>query len=185
MSDLSKPVANTNKATILLVSGDLDKAIIAFEIATGMAAMGSEVNMWFVLYGVNCLKKPRRLFSISKWFPKKSSPGPGRNPDTDMFSQNIVRVLNHDGANHLPLSQLNYFGAGSIILNRIMKKKGMASLQTLINGADELGVNFKICQICIDALALNIEDDLLVKAEVLGVSSYALEAKAAHYNAVF
>ena len=102
-----------------------------------------------------------------------------------MSLQKIIHVLNHDGANKIPLSQLNYFGAGPVILNKIMKKKGMASLQTLIKGTEELGVNFKICQICIDALALNIEEDLIVNTEVLGVSTYILETKTAHYNAVF
>lgn len=113
----------TEKATILLVSGELDKAILAFEIAAGMAAMGTEVSMWFVLYGVNCLKKPRSIFSLEKWLPKKAKAGHGRNPDTDVFSQNIIRVLNHDGANKIPLSQLNYFGVGPSIFNRILKKK--------------------------------------------------------------
>lgn len=177
--------SDLNKATIMLVSGELDKAILAFEVAAGMAAMGSEVNMWFVLYGVNCLKKPRSFFSFNKWFPKKAKGGAGRNPDTDIFSQNIVRILNHEGTNNIPLSQLNYFGIGPFILNRIMKKKGIASLQKLIMDSEALGVKFRICQICIDSLAINVEDDLIVNAEVLGVSTYALEIKAAHYNAVF
>lgn len=185
MNDKTPPSPDINNATILLASGELDKAIIAFEIATGMAAMGTEVNMWFVLYGVNCLKKSRSPFSLAKWFPKKAKAGIGRNPDTDVFLQNIIRGLNHDGAEHLPLSQLNYFGAGSLILNSVMKKKGIPSLHALIKDAETLGVNFRICQICIDSLGLNVEDDLIVNAEVLGVSTYALEVRHAHYNAIF
>ena len=185
MTDNQALTPDPNKATILLVSGELDKAILAFEIAAGMAAMGTEVNMWFVLYGVNCLKKPRSLFSFRKWFPEATKAGFGRNPDTDIALQNLVRVLNYDGSNKIPLSQLNYFGAGPAILNKIMKKKGIPSLHTLINETETLGVKFRICQICIDALALNIEQDLIVKAEVLGVSTYALETRAAHYNGVF
>lgn len=185
MNNAEKNYIDPNKATILLQSGELDKAIVAFEVATGMAAMGSEVNMWFILYGANCLKKPRSLFSFDKWFPKKVTAGYGRNPDTDSFLQNIVRILNHDGANKLPLSQLNYFGAGSIIMNRIMKKKGTANLHKLIKDAEALGVNFRICQICVDVLALNVEEDLIVNTKVLGVSTYVLETKTAHYNAVF
>jgi len=185
MNENEQNNTDPNKATILLVSGELDKAILAFEIAAGMAAMGTEVNMWFVLYGVNCLKKPRSLFSYGKWFPKKAKAGLGRNPDTDMSLQKIIQVLNHDGADKLPLSQLNYFGAGPLILNKVMKKKGIPSLHRLIKETETLGVNFRICQICIDALALNIEEDLIVNAEVLGVSTYALETKSAHYNAVF
>ena len=185
MSDNNPKYGDPDKATILLQSGELDKAILAFEIAAGMAAMGTEVNMWFVFYGVNCLKKQRSIFSLEKWLPKKSKPGLGRNPDSDVFLQKLIRVLNHDGANKIPLSQLNYFGAGPLIFNSIMKKKGMASLQTLIKETEALGVNFKICQICIDALALNLEEDLIVNAEALGVSTYVLETKTAHYNAVF
>ena len=185
MTENTQQSPDPDKATVMLVSGELDKAILAFEVAAGMAAMGTEVSMWFVLYGVNCLKKPRSLFSFRKWFPKKSTSGVGRNPDTDIFLQKVVRLLNHDGANNIPLSQLNYFGAGPLILNSIMKKKGMASLHTLIKSSEELGVKFRICQICVDSMAIDIDKDFIVKAEVLGVSRYAIETKAAHYNGVF
>lgn len=47
----------------MLVSGELDKAILAFDIAAGQAAMGVQVNMWFILYGVNAIKSPPGLFS--------------------------------------------------------------------------------------------------------------------------
>ncbi|MCW8900477.1 MAG: DsrE/DsrF/DrsH-like family protein [Gammaproteobacteria bacterium] len=185
MTDKTEIESDKNQATILLVSGEMDKAILAFEIAAAMAAMGTKVNMWFVLYGVNCLKKPRSIFSWRKWFPKKAKAGHGRNPDTDSGLQRIIQVLNHDGASKVPLSQINYFGAGPLIFNSVMKKKGIASLETLIRESEALGVNFRICQICIDALALNVEEDLIVNAEVLGVSTYTLEVKNSHYNAVF
>lgn len=123
MNEMTQTESDKNQATILLVSGEMDKAILAFEIAAAMAAMGTKVNMWFVLYGVNCIKKPRGLFSFRKWFPKKTKAGLGRNPDTDSSLQKIIKVLNHDGANKIPLSQLNYFGAGPLILNSVMKKK--------------------------------------------------------------
>lgn len=64
---------NINKATLLLASGDLDKAIVAFEVACAMAAMGTQVNMWFILYGINSIKKPTGFFSRRKWtLPKKT-----------------------------------------------------------------------------------------------------------------
>lgn len=71
MADELPKSNETEKATILLVSGELDKAILAFEIAAGMAAMGTEVSMWFVLYGVNCLKNQRVFFRLKSGFPKK------------------------------------------------------------------------------------------------------------------
>lgn len=175
---------DTNKATLMLVSGELDKAIVAFEIAAGFAAMGMTVNMWFILYGINCIKKPHGFFSLSKWLPKKSKESPGRNPTTDVYLQKVINILNHDGAEHLPLSQLNYMGIGPRILNSVMRKKGAPKLISLINDANELGVNFKICQPCVDTLMLDVDEDLIVSAEVSGVSSYAIDVRESHYNAV-
>ena len=51
----------------MLVSGEMDKAFLAFELAAGMAALGLNVNMWFVLFGVNCIKKPLPWYSLKKW----------------------------------------------------------------------------------------------------------------------
>ena len=171
-------------ATILLASGELDKAIVALEVACAMAAMGKTVNMWFILYGINVIKKPGGFFSRRKWRLSKNK-SPGRSPDTDVVWQRLLNILNHDGANKIPLSQLNYFGLGPWILRIIMKKKGSPTLHKLIEDACELGVNFKICQPCVDVMALDIENDLLIKTEVLGVSTYVMEASVANYNAIF
>jgi peroxiredoxin family protein len=171
------------KGTILLVSGDLDRALVAFEIAGGFQAMGMEMSMWFVLYGANCLRKPRSPFSWRKWFGSLGG-GLGRVPETDSALQHIVRGLNHDGANHLPLSQLNFGGLGPAILRRIMQRKGICSLEGMIRNAHDVGVRFSICQICVDAMALSVPDDLLYPAEVRGVSAYYLEAAAADYSVV-
>lgn len=171
--------------TIMLVSGELDKALAAFEIATGMAAMGATVTMWFSLYGVNCLKKPKGYLSLRKWFPGKRRESPGRKTSTDTPLQGLLRILSPYGAKHLPLSQLNLFGIGPMVMERIFAKKGLPKLETMIQDAAELGIRFRICQTCVDAFALDVEEDLVVKAEIAGVSSYTLDVKNSHYNAVF
>ena len=175
----ASPQAKKN-GTILLVSGELDKAILAFEIAAGFQAMGMQISMWFVLYGANCLRKPRSIFSPAKWFGKLRG-GQGRTPETDVALQHVVCGLNHDGASHLPLSQLNYGGIGPMILRR----KGMAQIEELIRAAGNLGVRFTICQICVDAMAFSVPDDLIVEADAKGVGAYYLEAAAADYNVTF
>ena len=169
------------KGTILLASGELDKAILAFEIAAGFQAMGMDISMWFVLYGANCLRKPRRRFSLSKWLGRLKG-GPGRQPETDIAWQRVVRGLNHEGACHLPLSQLNFAGVGPLIFRHIMRRKGLAQLEDLIAYAQGLGVRFTICQICVDAMAMSVPDDLIVDAEVNGVSAYYLDVAAADYS---
>lgn len=172
------------KGTVLLISGELDKALLAFEVAAGFQAMGMEMSMWFVLYGANCLRKPRSIFSPAKWFSKLRG-GPGRTLETDVALQHVVRGLNHDGACHLPLSQLNYGGVGPMIIRHILRRKGMAQLDDLIRNARDLGVRFTICQICVDAMAFSVPDDLIVDAEVKGVSAYYLEVTAADFNVTY
>ncbi len=172
------------KGTVLLVSGELDKAILAFEIAVGFQAMGMEMSMWFVLYGANCLRKPRSRLSPAKWFARLRG-GPGRRPETDTALQHVVAGLNHDGACHLPLSQLNFGGAGPLIFRHIMRRKGMTQLEDLIRYARDLGVRFTICQICVDAMGVSVPDDLIVEAGIGGVSAYYLEVAVAGYNVTF
>ena len=178
------PAKEKKKGVILLVSGELDKALLALEIAAGFQAMGMEMSMWFVLYGANCLRKPRSLFSPAKWFGKMRG-GQGRRPETDILLQRVVRGLNHDGARNLPLSQLNYGGIGPMIFRHIIRRKGMAQVEDLVAYARDLGVRFTICQICVDAMAFSVPDDLIVEAEVKGVSAYYLEVVEADYNVTF
>lgn len=172
------------KGVVLLVSGELDKALLAFEIASGFQAMGMQMHMWFVLYGANCLRKPRSHFSFAKWFGRLGG-GLGRRPETDTPLQRVVRGLNHDGARHLPLSQLNFGGLGPRIIRHIMRRKGMMPLEDLILTARDLGVRFTICQICVDAMAFSVPEDIIVEADVRGVSGYYQDVADADYNVTF
>ncbi|MEK7352168.1 MAG: DsrE/DsrF/DrsH-like family protein, partial [Nitrospirota bacterium] len=45
--------AKTDKVTIVLLSGDMDRAMAAFIIATGAAAMGMQVTVFFTFWGLN------------------------------------------------------------------------------------------------------------------------------------
>lgn len=179
----AKALTKARRGVVLLASGEMDKALLAFEIACGFQAMGMEMSMWFVLFGVNCLRKPRSRLSLSKWFGTLKG-GAGRRPSTDVWPQYLVRGLNPEGAAHLPLSQLNFAGIGPLLLGAIMKRKGMARVEDLIAAARELGVSFTICQICVDAMAVCVPDDLLVEAEVKGVSAYYLDVAGAEYSVI-
>jgi len=172
-------------ATIFLVSGELDKAIAAFDVALGFAAMGVKVDMWFILYGINSIKKPRSLAQRLKHLFKIMREAPGRRPETDILSQRLIPFLNSSTNNSLPLTQLNYFGIGPLLVNFVIRHKRSPLLFDMVKEAEALGINFKICQPCIDILMLDVEEELMVKAEVQGVSTYALDVMKSHYNAVF
>ena len=56
----------TTKKTIILFSGDFDKVMAAFIIATGASAMGDDVTMFFTFWGLNALRKPEKVAVTDK-----------------------------------------------------------------------------------------------------------------------
>ena len=171
------------KVTILLQSGDLDKALCAFIFANGYASLGIEVTMWFMLWGYNCLKKRKGLFSVFR--RKRSDPvkeGAYRVLETDNILQPMVELLNRGGAQHLPLGRLNLMGLGPVLFNVMLKKKSIMGLEELIRSADDLGVKFKMCQICFDAMGNSVDDLIVPNVEVKGVAEYAKDTMEAHVN---
>ncbi|HEY6011580.1 MAG TPA: DsrE/DsrF/DrsH-like family protein [Nitrospirota bacterium] len=169
------------KVTILLESGSLDKALAAFIAANGYASLGIEVTMWFMIWGHNCLKKRRSLFALRRK-PDPVKESGYRMLETDNILQPMVELLNRGGTRHLPLSQLNLMGLGPILFRKMMKKKGIMDLEELIKSADDLGVKFKMCQICFDSLGLSVDDLIVPNVEVKGAAEYAKDTMEAHVN---
>lgn len=171
----------SKKATILLQSGDLDKALCAFIFANGYASLGVEVKMWFMIWGHNCLKKRRRLFSFRRK-PDPAREGAYRVLETDNILQPLVELLNRGGPGHLPLSRLNLMGLGPLLLGNMLKRKNIPNLEELIRSADDLGVKFIMCQICFDAFGLGVDDLIVPNVEVKGVAAYARDTLEAQVN---
>jgi peroxiredoxin family protein len=169
------------KVTILLESGHLDKALCAFIFANGYAALGIEVTMWFMIWGYNCLKKRRSLFALRRR-PDPAREGAYRVLETDNLLQPMIELLNRGGARHLPLSHLNLMGLGPALFDRMLRKKGIMTLEELIRSADDLGVRFKMCQICFDAMGVSVDDLIVPNVEVKGVADYARDTMEAHVN---
>ena len=169
------------KVTILLQSGELDRALSAFIFANGYAALGIEVKMWFMIWGYNCLKKRRPLLSRRRR-PDPAREGAYRALETDSFLQPLVELFNRGGARHLPLSRLNLFGLGPRLLEKMFARKGIMNLEQLIQSAVELGVEFKMCQICFDAMGISADDLIVPEVKVKGVAEYARDTMEAHVN---
>lgn len=150
------------KMTIILFSGDLDKAFAAFILATTAAASGMEVSIFFTFWGLNLLKKSR--FVITK-------------------SQNILqKMFNLMSTTQLPISKLNMFGLGPWMMKKLMKKANMPSLEELMKLAKQLKVKFIACTTTLGTLGLakeNLSDEI---DEYAGASTYLMEAKDAKVN---
>jgi peroxiredoxin family protein len=169
------------KVTILLERGDLDAALSAFVIANGHAALGSDVTMWFMIWGYNCLKKRRPWWSPLRR-PDPAREGTYRALESDNWMQWAVGLVNRGGLGHLPLSRLDLLGVGPALFDRMLRRKGILTLDGLIAGAVDLGVRFKMCQICFDALGNSVDDLIVPDVKVAGVAEYARDTLDAHVN---
>jgi len=151
------------KKTIIVFSGDLDKAMAAFVIANGAAAMGDDVTMFFTFWGLNILRRPEKVKV------KKS------------FLQGMFGMMMPRGAGRLGLSKMNFGGLGAKMMKMVMKQQKVASLEELFATAREQGVKMVACTMSMDVMGLSREE-LVDGLEYAGVASYLAEADEANVN---
>ena len=142
-----------NNTTLVVFSGDFDKAIASFIIATGAASMGKDVTMFFTFWGLNILKKKRKA-KVSKDFMEK------------MFD---VMLPSHAGK--LPLSQMNMMGMGPAMIKQIMKKHNVDDIETLITNAINMGVRVVACAMSMELIGIK-KEEFINGVEIGGVASY-------------
>ncbi|MED4602019.1 DsrE/DsrF/DrsH-like family protein [Paenibacillus validus] len=156
-------MAEREKSTIVLFSGELDKAIAAFIIANGAAAYDHDVTIFFTFWGLNTLRK-EELVPVKKGFLEK------------MFGGMMPR-----GANKLGLSKMNFAGMGPKMIKHVMKKHNALTLPQLIELAQEQGVKLVACTMTMDLLGLQ-KEELIDDIEYAGVAAYLGDAAEAKVN---
>lgn len=153
----------SDKTTLVVFSGDLDKVLASFIIATGSAAMGKEVTMFFTFWGLNALRKENAV---------KTNKG---------FLERLFEWMMPRGASRLAISNMNMGGLGAWLMKHIMRKKNVASLAEMLELAKELDIKIIACAMSMDVLGLEPEE-LIDGIEYAGVASYLAEADKAHLN---
>jgi peroxiredoxin family protein len=155
---------DTSKKTMIVFSGDYDKAIAAFIIANGAAAMGDQVTMFFTFWGLDIIRKSKKVKTSGKSFLQS------------MFGKMMPR-----GTGKLPLSKMNFWGMGTPMMRLVMKQGRAMSLNELIASAQEQGVKMVACTMTMDMLGFR-KEELLDGIEFGGVASYLGEADEANVN---
>jgi len=115
------------KLTMVVFSGDLDRALAAFMLATTGASMGMEVNMFFTFWGLNIIKKNE-----------------GRMKSKGLMLKMLNR-MNRGGSKRLKLSRFHMLGLGTWMMKRLMKDIHMPSVDEMIVMAHEMGVKMIAC----------------------------------------
>jgi peroxiredoxin family protein len=155
---------STNKKTIILISDDFDKAMAAFLIANGAAAMGDEVTIFFTFWGLELLRKAKRVKTKGK-----------------SFLQKMFAMMMHKGSKKLGLSKMNFWGIGVRLMRICMKQINAMPLEELIASAQEQGVKFVACTLTMDILGFR-KEELLDGIEFMGVAGYLGIADEANLN---
>jgi peroxiredoxin family protein len=135
VGSLVKPATGQeDRLSLIVFSGSLDRLIAAFVLATGAAAMGMKVSMFFTFWGTSALRRDARV--------KKS------------LLERMFGWMLPKGVAKLPLSQMNMGGGGPMMIRYIMKKKGVASVEEMMGICAELGVEVNICTMSMDLLGM-------------------------------
>ncbi|HSR29994.1 MAG TPA: DsrE/DsrF/DrsH-like family protein [Anaerolineae bacterium] len=147
---------DTQKCSIVVFSGDMDKVMAAFIIATTAAAMGRETSMFFTFWGIKAIQKG--------------------NLTGESFLERMLGLMNRGGIDRIGPSRFNFGGMGRWMFKKMMKDQGVASLAELREMAIDLGVKLIACDMSMDVMGISREDLIDEVADVAGAATYCSKA---------
>ena len=157
--DVLDKKATDPKVSMIVFSGDLDKVLASFVIATGSVAMGMETVMFFTFWGTPVLRD------------KNKNVG-GKDMMGKMFGTMLPK-----GTGDVKLSKMNMGGMGTTMMKSLMKKKNVASLEQMLALAEELGVKIYVCEMSMDLMGFKREEMIQYEGlEFCGVAKFLEEA---------
>jgi peroxiredoxin family protein len=157
MSDANVP----EKASLIVMSGDMDKVMGALIIATGAAAFDMQVSMFFTFWGLKAIQKGNLT-------------GQG-------IMGKMLGVMNRGGIDRLSPSKLNMGGMGRWMFKKMMKKHNVTTLPALLQQAQELGVRFTACEMSMNVMEIR-KEDLIDGVQIGGVASFIADASESKFS---
>lgn len=156
---------NLSKLSIVMFSGDLDKAMAAMIIANGAAASGWDVTIFYTMWGTPLLRDPN-----------KKAPKP-----KDTMGRMFGMML-PNGPDNLKLSKMNMLGLGTSMMKGRMSAKKVKTIRGMMEDAKELGVKFLICDLTMNIMGLQKEEFSDMVDDFVGVGTYLDAAEKAEVN---
>ena len=147
-----------DSVTIVVLSGEMDRAMAAFIIATGAAAMGMKVTMFFTFWGLNIIRKQGTTSSAKDWLRR------------------AFGWMNKGGAANLPLSRFHFGGLGTTMMKKVMKDNRMPGIPELLETAQDLGVKMIACTTTLGMMGISKTTLIDGIDQLAGVSTYLAEA---------
>lgn len=145
-----------NKLSMVVFSGDMDKLMAAFIIATGAAASGMEVTMFFTFWGLRAIKK--------KTLTGKS------------FFGKMMGFLERGDISKASPGKYSFGGLGRLIFGKMIKSKKVSTLPELRQMAIDMGVKLYGCRMSMDVLEIPAEKLIDEVEDCVGVAFFIEQA---------
>ena len=129
-----------NKFNLLVFSGDRDRLLAAFNMATGAAACGYETSMFFTFWAAAALRRCDVQAS-------------GKNLVERMFGWLLPKNI---GATRL--SRMDFAGIGRKMMCNEMKQKGVADLEELLALSAEFQIKLSVCDASLKIMGIKNEE---------------------------
>jgi peroxiredoxin family protein len=152
-------MAEKEKLTLVVFSGELDKALAAFIIATTGASMGMEVSMFFTFWGLNIIKKNEGSIK-SKGLMRK-----------------MLNMMNRGGSRRLKLSRFNMLGLGTWMMKKLMKESNYPTIDEFITMAQQMGVKMIPCSTTCGVMGLTEDAFRGEVGDIAGAAYFLNEAR--------
>jgi len=156
-------MAQQKKVTIIASKGTLDWAYPPFILGSTAAALDMEVTMFFTFYGLNLLLKDPNL----KVTPAGNPAMPMNMPFGPKWFQGINWPIPNMIINNVPF----FDNVATVLMKKLFKSKGVASILELRDLSLEAGVKMLACQMTLDVFGYK-KEDFIDGVEVAGAATY-------------
>lgn len=149
---------NKKKMSILMFSGDYDKALAALILANSAKEINIEVTMFFAFWGLTLIRDSNSIPAEEKTTLEK------------MFASMTPKHIED-----LPLSKMNFAGIGKKMLVEMMEDSETPTLTDFLNGALKKGVSMKACKLSCEVMGFG-EEELLKEVNIVTAEEYLVDA---------
>lgn len=164
------PQADPSLATILVLHNDLESLLGCMLTANAAAAQGMEVVIFFSFWGINVLR----------------GHNPRAEPERKTLLQRIMQWMMPRGPRQQRIGKMDMGGAGTRMMQHLMRKQNVLPLDELMRQAIDQGVRFQVCTMSMGVMGIHRADLMdLPNLEFGGVTAFAESARRSAMSLTF
>ena len=144
--------------SILMFSGDYDKALAALILANSAMELDIEVNIFFAFWGLSIIRDPK---SISE--------------EDQSISETLFKNMTSKGVADTQLSKMNFAGIGKKMMENMMEDNDTPTIEAFLKGAINKGLNIKACKLSCEIMGFS-QEEFLQETDIITAHDYLKDA---------